>query len=520
MARDRAKDFLNDKSRQLKTFENIMNEQQNKTTGKERAPEVLEAAHKAWVAMADFRKRRERFMRYTFGNQWADLVVDTMGRTMTEAEMIRRAGGNPLTNNLIRRTVKTVVGRYRRGAEVHRHAKKGAGADVSYWKRFNSAEELDARTFEEFLISGMAIQRMGFDTRHGKAGLWIDIVDPAKFFISGVRDVRGIDAEMVGCIRDMSIEEVCMRYAGGNSQRVKKLKRIYGERDGADSFPLSGPDRGEDFFRAPEGRCRVIEVWNIELRDKLRVHDPMNATMKWVEKTDADRLKSRNCERIKHRQPACRWKEETVALWHCRIMAADGTVLKESEHAIDNEGMHPFAVKLYPLVDGDVHPLVEDVIDQQRHVNRLITTMDRMMTTAAKGVLMFPVRSKVDGMDWDDIARIWADPGGVLPYRPDDQAQPHQVVTPVSEMGAADMLKTQIKMFEDVSGVSDALMGRQAASAGVGADRYTLEIENATVAVEDLMRAFGHFIEMRDRKLTDMVRIASRKKKTGIGKEN
>lgn len=48
----------------------------------------------------------------------------------------------------------------------------------------------------------------------------------------------------------------------------------------------------------------------------------------------------------------------------------------------------------------DVHSLVEDVIDQQRHVNRMITIMDRMMATAAKGVLLFPSKCKPDELDW------------------------------------------------------------------------------------------------------------------------
>lgn len=176
-------------------------------------------------------------------------------------------------------------------------------------------------------------------------------------------------------------------------------------------------------------------------------------------------------------------------------MAPDATILAEcSRPAVAG---HPFAMKFYPLVDGDVHSLVEDVIDQQRHVNRMITIMDRMMATAAKGVLLFPSKCKPDELDWADIVQLWADPGGVIPYRPVDKGEPHQVVTPLSDPGISRMLQTQIEMFQDVSGVSDALMGRNI-SAGVGAERYRNEVANASLTVDDLIKTFAHFIATRD----------------------
>ena len=59
------------------------------------------------------------------------------------------------------------------------------------------------------------------------------------------------------------------------------------------------------------------------------------------------------------------------------------------------------------------------------------------------------------------------------------------------------MLQTQIEMFQDVSGVSDALMGRNI-SAGVGAERYRNEVANASLTVDDLIKTFAHFIATRD----------------------
>jgi len=107
------------------------------------------------------------------------------------------------------------------------------------------------------------------------------------------------------------------------------------------------------------------------------------------------------------------------------------------------------------------------------------------METAAKGVLLYPIGCKPDHITWRDIANRWADPGGIVPFKPFMGAEPHQVVTPMADIGARDMLKTQIELFEDVSGVSGALMGK-AAGAGVGVERYESEVRNAAVAVLDL----------------------------------
>ena len=55
---------------------------------------------------------------------------------------------HPLTNNLLRQIVKTVVGRYR--TDVATEERSGGLADIV---SMNSLDELDARALEEFLIS-------------------------------------------------------------------------------------------------------------------------------------------------------------------------------------------------------------------------------------------------------------------------------------------------------------------------------------------------------------------------------
>ena len=463
---------------------------------------MLEAAPSAWARMAPVRARRRRYARYTYGDQWSDPVRRRNGTVTTEGEKASAAGHTPLTNNLIRRLVKAVVGRWRmEQSEKKENGVADSKGETGRWREFNGLDELDARTLEEFLISGMAIHHVAREKRPAGEGVWADNVAPDAFFINAVRDSRCTDMELIGRLLDMSIGEVVMRFSRGDRQRALRLRRLYSALDGASpmspSDTLADTTDGESFFHARSGRCRVIEAWTLECRESLRCHDPLAATMSIVATSHEEALRRENARRRRRNLPMVESRWEMTTAWHCRMLAPDGTVLDEFDSPLEG-GVPPFAVKLYPMVDGDVHSLVEDVIDQQRYVNRLISLMDRMMGTAAKGVLLYPTGCKPDGQKWEEVTRMWADPGGVIPYRPYQGTEPHQVVTPVADIGARDMLQTQMKMFEEVSGVTGAMMGK-AGNGVVGVDRYESEVRNASISVCDLMRTFSDFIKKRDR---------------------
>lgn len=473
-----------------------MNINDNQQTGRH----ILEAAHKAWVRLAPMRARRRRYVRYTYGDQWSDPATDSEGNITTEGELATVGGRRPLTNNLIRRLVKTVVGRYRSLCEEEKESSPEK-TPTPEWRAMNEIDELDPRTLEEFLISGIAVHHISRERRPGGSGIWVDAVAPDSFFINAVSDPRCHDMELVGQLLEMNIGEVVMRFAHGDRNRAFELRKLYGGLQCAASvFPadtLGSVSDGEgSFFHAPAGRCRVIEVWTLECRERWRCHDPLSATFRLGGKRERELAERANRRRREQGLPAIEMRWEMCTAWHCRMLAPDGTILDEYDSPLRG-GLPPFAVKLYPLVDGDVHSLVEDVIDQQRYVNILITMMDRMMGTAAKGVLLFPLGCKPDNISWKEVAARWADPGGIVPYKSGAGVEPHQVVTPVGDIGAREMLQTQISLFEDVSGVSNALMGK-AAGAGVGVERFESEVRNATVAVLDLLRTFRHFVATRD----------------------
>lgn len=185
-------------------------------------------------------------------------------------------------------------------------------------------------------------------------------------------------------------------------------------------------------------------------------------------------------------------------VWHCRFIAPDGSLLSEYDSPYAH-GMHPFVVKFYPLTDGEVHPFVEDVIDQQRHINRLIVMIDKMMTTAAKGVLLFPTDQLVEGMGWERVTDVWAHSDGVIPITGRGQHLPQQVVTNTANSGAYRLLEMQMKLFDDISGVGDALLGRRTTGVN-GAELLETQVRNATIALSDIFESFTAFTLARNDK--------------------
>lgn len=81
---------------------------------------ILTQAYEAWSSASALRSRRLRYKRYTYGDQWSDIVSDSSGKLHVERDLIEQTGNRPIINNLIRQLVKTIVGRFR-SDESHRH---------------------------------------------------------------------------------------------------------------------------------------------------------------------------------------------------------------------------------------------------------------------------------------------------------------------------------------------------------------------------------------------------------------
>ena len=130
---------------------------------------ILLQAQKAWENIEHFRQKRKRNRDYTYGKQWNDLIKLPDGRVVSEEQYIREQGKVPLKNNLIRQMVKAVLGQFRNNqtqpvciARDRQEQSLGElmSTAVQYAYQHNRLQELDSRTLEEFLISGICFQKI------------------------------------------------------------------------------------------------------------------------------------------------------------------------------------------------------------------------------------------------------------------------------------------------------------------------------------------------------------------------
>ena len=384
------------------------------TENTSQAMHLLAEAHRAWERMRPLREKRERNKNFTYGNQWCDMMTDEHGRRVSEWQHLRDNGKDPLTNNLIRQLVKSVVGRFR-----SRLAAEPAPAEPLLG---NLVGELDSRLMEEFLISGCCFQRIDFG-EEGRVAL--SNVSPSQ-----------------------------MLFRGGKP-----------------------------------GRVRVVELWRRESREGYDCHNRRTGEWFFQPGTPEEPVHDPDIDR--------RWKLRHV--WRCYWLSPDGAVLSQYDSPYGH-GSHPFALKLYPLTDGEVHSMVEDVIDQQKYVNRLVTLVDHVMGASAKCVLLYPDNILPEGFTWNDLRYAWSKPNGIVPYHPrGGNDRPEQVSGNATNIGAYEMVNLQMRLFEQISGVSGALQG-QASAGTTGAQLYESQVSNSTIALGDIFETFDSFRRERDRK--------------------
>ena len=492
--------------------------QQSKEHGNRRAFDVLAEAQTYWNNMYRFREDRERNKRYNYGDQWKDNIkVD--GKTMSEEEYIKSQGNVPLKNNLIRRLVNTVLGVYRQQAKepictARDRDEQKLGETMSTIlqcnMQLNRMQDVYARTMEEFLISGLIVHRKWFGWRNDKLDCWTDYVQPNNFFIdSNMRDFRGWDCSFIGEVHDISFETLCQKYAEGpeDCQRFREIyswshdKRSYNTYMQQFGYSLN---KNLDFFVCSDAsRCRVIEVWRKESKPRYRCHDYNNGDVykidvedykAMVEEVNADRIRRGTSMGMSMEEiPIIKAKWFMDDYWYYYFLTPFGDILKEGETPYEHKS-HPYVFKAYPFIDGEIHSFVNDVIDQQRYTNRLITLYDWIMRASAKGVLLFPEECLPKGMDINDIADEWSRFNGVIAIKTKNAVQlPQQIANNSTNIGITELLNLQLKFFEEISGVNGALQGKPGWS-GMSASLYSQQTQNATTSLLDLLESFSQFV--------------------------
>ncbi|MDE6023751.1 MAG: hypothetical protein K2G13_09655, partial [Muribaculaceae bacterium] len=325
------------------------------------------------------------------------------------------------------------------------------------WFRQNSMEELAPRLLEEFLISGVAVVKI--------SGSRIMPVTPDNFFFrSNGYDPRGADVDLIGEVHNVSYANLISKFCH-DAADIRKIHNIYGN---------SG---------VASHSCRLIEVWSLKSNVVGFIHDQEEAKLNVLK---MENLFSGMHDRTSLEDVGCLVSQ----YWQREWFACDGTLLRKDKPAEN----HPYVFKAYPFLDGEVHSYISDIIDQQRYVNRLITLYDFIMKSSAKGVLLFPDESLPSGIDLQDVADEWSRFNGVISYRARPGIpMPTQVSGNATNIGITDLLKIELQMLEDISGVSPTLQGKLVTNATSGT-LFARQNEAAQTSLLDVIRTFTDFL--------------------------
>lgn len=479
--------------------------------------DILYECQRYWDNMREFREDRQRNKKYTYGDQWGDMIK-VGGKMMREDDYIRSKGNIPLKNNLIRRLVRNVIGVYRNQMKepictARDKDEQMLGDTMStllqYNWQLNKMTELNGRSFEEFIISGMVAQKSSWIWRNNKMDCFVDYVNPNNlFFDTAMQDIRHWDLSVIGEIHDVSFGDLCSVFAK-TKEDYDKLNDIYSSAKDR-RFIESWTGRfgkyelhDVDFFWPYDATmCRVIEVWKKEQKPRYRCHDYLTGEWYKIETEDkASMVDAENQARIAEGIESGMEEGEIPLIeaewfidnyWYYRFLSPFGHILQEGETPYEHKS-HPYTIKAYPFIDGEVHSFVADVIDQQRYVNRLITLNDWILRSAAKGALLFPKDCLPDDKTMEDIAESWAEVGSVIAYTPKPGVPiPQQISSSGTVVGLYDLLGMQLKFMEDISGVNGALQGKPGASGTSGA-LYAQQAQNATVSLVDMLDSYNSF---------------------------
>lgn len=493
--------------------------------------DLLNDCARSWINKDPVRQERARVLKYLFGNQWGEYIhVHGLGN-MTEEDWIKAQGSVPLSNNVMVSLWMTVFGLhakqetepicYARTEDSKALSDMMSAALQTNWQNTYMSESLDS-TFAEYLISGMAFAKESYEEREELNDSYTDYINPYYMFWEAGNDPAHRDIRMIGCLCDISREDLYFRFAKPEYHlTIKDLDEIY-SLGGRNTIPLgisfnqqnetNSYDNVSFYTPSDPSLCRVIEVWREEVKPRYQCFDPLatNQVDKYFrcEKEDLPKVLEINKERKAmydsmpepvpvEKRAYITAKAIVDKYWQYTFMAPDGRILCTGETPYDFKS-HPFSVSLFPYINGEIHPFMAFFIDQQRYINRMVTVGDSAINNAAKGMTFLPLSLKPDNMTEEEYANQKSRFNAVYVY--DDRkalrtgAEPKFYTHSAFNLGHTEMLQLQLNMIHEVSGVQGAIQGKTPQS-GTSAARYAQEAQNSTTTIYPLVKKFTGFKE-------------------------
>ena len=491
--------------------------------------QLLELCMTHWNNMSDFRDRRRRSRNYERGEQWYELIETASGEIMTEENLILDQGRLPLKQNLIRKLVRNLMGQYRNNpgktvimsrARDDQSLSEMMSNALQAAKDLNEYTEIDAQAFHEHNLGGMPIQKVGYKywKTLNRSDILLQNIHPNRFFYNtDMADIRGHDLNLVGELIDTDIDSLITQFAK-TKEDEEWIKNIYSYRTVVTSSVPTGMSADYidaiDFYTAPEGQCRVFEIWQLKGEWRLYAHDYSTGEYKFYPIGSEKIIETENQNRIiqaaqygilPEEVPLIETSQKFERFWYCKILTPYGDTLFEGETPYEHED-HPYILNFYPFIDGEVWGMIEDIIDQQRQINRLFSMLDYIMGTDAKNTLIVHEDAISGKMDLDELKDNYVKVGGVILVKGKPGTPLPTVLSSNSRsITASEILSYQMQLINELSGINPAMQG-QSASGTKAASLYAQESQNSAINIRDIMASFQSFIRKRDMKIIKTIK--------------
>lgn len=495
--------------------------------------------------MSELRKKWKRAQDFVMGRQLEE-KIEWNGRKITIREYMELQGMPILEYDVISDKLISLVGlmRQQRATASCTAVDPNEEDYISFFNEYlrqndnnNNRQEMDARLFYEFCVYGFIGMSTVWDRRNGREGIFNDKVDIYKLAVPPFFKPDLSDIEIFGVAHDLTWREILAKFTDGSDGQAQQLNEIY-----LQTQTHYSPEQGyqatgeaqltglEDFLHSSiQGKYRVIEVWTMESRRSLWVHDwdksdagfmPMGVMTELDAENESRKranvmmdenglpILDENGEEMYYVDPdelnLIEYEPQMETFWYRRYITPNGYLLdaRESPYFVLRDGyrcsIQPYSFLAYPCLQGEVKSLIMRMENNQRTLNHYMMMINFVVANGAKGTLLVDDASVSDKVSPEENRRNYNKTNGEYHWDSSKGGEKPEVLMNKSiPAGVEFMINFAKTMAAEGSGVQGALQGVHRNTSG---KQYQLERESASTSVTDFVESFNCF-KLREAKL-------------------
>lgn len=495
--------------------------------------------------MSELRKKWKRAQDFVMGRQLEE-KIEWNGRKITIREYMELQGMPILEYDVISDKLISLVGlvRQQRATASCTAVDPNEEDYISFFNEYlrqndnnNNRQEMDARLFYEFCVYGFIGMSTVWDRRNGRESIFNDKVDIFKLAVPPFFKPDLSDIEIFGVAHDLTWREILAKFTDGSDGQAQQLNEIYLQTQTHYSPEQGYQATGEaqltgldDFLHSSiQGKYRVIEVWTMESRQSLWVHDwdksdagfmPMGVQAELDAENESRKranvmmdenglpILDENGEEMYYVDPKelnlIEYEPQMETFWYRRYITPNGYLLdaRESPYFVLRDGyrcsIQPYSFLAYPCLQGEVKSLIMRMENNQRTLNHYMMMINFVVANGAKGTLLVDDASVSDKVSPEENRRNYNKTNGEYHWDSSKGGNKPEVLMNKSiPAGVEFMINFAKTMAAEGSGVQGALQGVHRNTSG---KQYQLERESASTSVTDFVESFNCF-KLREAKL-------------------